>query len=88
MKQFSKHYPLDNGYESAMPNNYIVGTDTDDEATIHAENQCCQKRIARFPGEILQRKVYREEGSLAGLKSSLVNFDLTDLPAAQNRFMR
>ena len=48
MKQFSKRYPLDSSsYSLVMPNNYIVGTDTDDEASDHScENQRCQKRIA------------------------------------------
>lgn len=83
MKQFSKHYPLDSSYSLVMPNNYIVGTDTDDEATIHAKINAARKELQKISGEISQRKkVYRvEEGSLAGLKSSLVNFGF-------NRFAR
>ena len=83
MKQFSKRYPLDSSYSLVMPNNYIVGTDTDDEATIHAKINAAKKELQKISGELLQRKkVYRvEEGSLAGLKSSLVNFGF-------NRFAR
>ena len=34
MKQFSKLYPLSSSYSLLMPNNYILGSDTDDESEI------------------------------------------------------
>ena len=34
MKQFSKLYPLSSSYSLRMPNNYIIGSDTDDEGEI------------------------------------------------------
>lgn len=83
MKHFSKTYPLNSSYSLVMPNNYIVGSDTDSEQTIHAKLDAARKELQRMAGEISQQKqVYRvEEGSLAGLKSSLVNFGF-------NRFAR
>ena len=37
MKHFSKTYPLNSSYSLVMPNNYIVGSDTDSEQTIRAK---------------------------------------------------
>lgn len=83
MKRFSKLYPLSSSYSLVMPNNYIIGSDTDEEGEIHQKITTAQAELERISGEIQQQeKVYRvHEGGLAGLKSGLVNFGF-------NRFAR
>ena len=76
MKQFSELYPLSSSYSLLMPNNYIIGSDTDDEDEILQKIASARKELERMAQEILrQEKVYRvHEGALAGVKSRLVNF--------------
>lgn len=76
MKQFSKVYPLRSSYSLVMPNNYIIGSDTDDESEIRQKITAARAELERMAQEIGQRKpVYRvHEGGLAGVKSHLVNF--------------
>ena len=83
MKRFSKLYPLSSSYSLVMPNNYIIGSDTDEEGEIHQKITTARAELERISGEIQQQeKVYRvHEGGLAGLKSGLVNFGF-------NRFAR
>lgn len=75
MKYFSKYYPLDSSYSLIMPNNYIVGSDTDDEKEILAKISAARKSLEQISREILERKrVYRVcLGGLAGIKSGFVN---------------
>ena len=47
MKQFSKCYPLDSSYSLVMPNNYIVGTDT--ERRFMQKSTLPEKNCRRFP---------------------------------------
>ena len=83
IKEFSKNYPLSSGYSLVMPNNYIIGSDTDDEETINQKIAAARKELKRISQEIINReKVYRvHEGSLAGLKSRFASFGF-------NRFAR
>ena len=83
MKQFSKLYPLGGSYSLLMPNNYIIGSDTDDEATILQKITTARKELERMAQEIRrQEQVYRvHEGGLAVLKSHLASFGF-------NRFAR
>ena len=83
IKRFSRLYPLSSGYSLLMPNNYILGSDTDREEEILQKIAAAREELARIAREILQReRVYRvHEGGLAGLKSGLVNFGF-------NRFAR
>ena len=76
MKQFSKLYPLSSSYSLQMPNNYIIGSDTDDESKIIQKIAAARKELERMAQEIQrQERVYRvHEGGLAGLKSHLANF--------------
>ena len=76
MKRFSRLYPLSSSYSLRMPNNYIVGSDTDDESEILQKLTAAREELARMAQEIRrQQKVYRvHEGAMAGLKSSLVNY--------------
>lgn len=75
MKYFSKYYPLDSSYSLIMPNNYIVGSDTDDEKEILAKISAARESLEQISREILGRKrVYRvRQGGLAGIKSGFVN---------------
>lgn len=75
MKQFSKVYPLRSSYSLVMPNNYIIGSDTDDESEIRQKITDARAELERMAQEIGQRKpVYRVlEGGLAGVKSHLAN---------------
>ena len=83
MKQFSKLYPLSSSYSLLMPNNYILGSDTDEEGEIRQKITAARSELEQIAQEIQrQEKVYRvHEGAMAGLKSSLVNFGF-------NRFAR
>lgn len=76
MKHFNRLYPLNSSYSLTMPNNYIIGSDTDGEKEIRTKIDNARKELQKIAEEILQRKnVYRvHEGSLAGLKSGPVNF--------------
>lgn len=76
MKRFSKLYPLSSSYSLLMPNNYILGSDTDDEGDIRQKITAARAELERMAQEILrQEEVYRvREGALAGVKSHLANF--------------
>lgn len=76
MKRFSKLYPLSSSYSLVMPNNYIIGSDTDDEGEIRQTLTAARAELARMVQEIRrQEPVYRvHEEALPGLKSGLVNF--------------
>lgn len=76
MKQFSKLYPLSSSYSLVMPNNYIIGSDTDEEGEILQKITAARAELEQISGEIQrQERVYRvHEGGLAGAKSHLVNF--------------
>lgn len=83
MQQFSRLYPLSSSYSLLMPNNYILGSDTDDESEILQKIAAARVELERMAQEIRrQEKVYRvHEGALAGVKSRLANFGF-------NRFAR
>ncbi len=76
MKQFSKLYPLSSSYSLLMPNNYIIGSDTDQVEEILQKITAARTELERMAQEIRrQEQVYRvHEGGLAGVKSHLVNF--------------
>lgn len=76
MKQFSKVYPLSSSYSLVMPNNYIIGSDTDNEGEIRQKITAARTELERMAQEIQQQEpVYRvHEGRLAGVKSHLVSF--------------
>ena len=83
MKRFAKLYPLHSSYSLVMPNNYIIGSDTDEESEIRQKLTAAWAELERISGEIRrQEKVYQvHEGAIAGIKSGLVNFGF-------NRFAR
>ena len=83
MKRFSKCYPLDSSYSLVMPNNYIIGSDTDSEEVILKKIASARETLKQIAGEILRKEwVYRvHEGALAGVKSYAAN-------AGFNRFAR
>ena len=83
MKRFSRLYPLSSNYSLLMPNNYSLGSNTDDEDEILQKITAAQTELERISWEVQrQEKVYRvHEGAMAGLKSGLVNFGF-------NRFAR
>ena len=76
MKQFSKHYPLNSSYSLLMPNNYIIGSDTDSKSEIFEKIAAAREKLQQISQEILQHKqVYQvHEGALAGVKSHVVNW--------------
>lgn len=76
MKKLSAVLPLDSSYSVVMPNNYIIGSDIEDEATIRAKIEAARMEIQTISEEIAQgKRVYRvHEGSKAWLKSNLINF--------------
>lgn len=76
MKSFSRYYPLDSSYSVVMPNNYIIGSDTDDEDVIVNKLTTARETLQQMAQEILrQERVYRvHEGTLAGIKSGVANW--------------
>lgn len=76
-------YPLDSSYSLVMPNNYIIGSDTDSEEVILKKIASARETLKQIAGEILRKeRVYRvHEGALAGVKSYAAN-------AGFNRFAR
>lgn len=83
MKRFAKECPLDSSYSLVMPNNYIIGSDTDSDAVIQEKIASARKALQQIAQEILHRqRVDRvHEGALAGVKSRMANFGF-------NRFAR
>lgn len=83
MKRFSRIFRLDSSYSLIMPNNYIVGSDTESDSVIRSKISSARRELVQIAAEIRQRKqVYRvTEGAMAGLKSGPVN-------AGFNRFAR
>lgn len=73
MKKLSTLYQLKSCYSVAMPSNYIVGSDVEDEGIIRKKIADAKIESQRIASEILQsEKVYRvNEGSFALLKSNL-----------------
>ena len=76
MKRFSRLYPVSSSYSLLMPNNYIIGSDTDDRDEILRKIAAAREELTRIAREIQrQEKVYRvHEGGLAGIKSCLATF--------------
>ena len=59
MKQFSKVYPLSSSYSLVMPNNYIIGSDTDTEGKIRQKITTARAELERIAQEIQrQEQVY------------------------------
>lgn len=83
MKRFAEVYPLNSSYSLVMPNNYILGTDTDSDAAIKGKLARATEELEQIAAEVSQqRPIYRvREGRLAKLKSSAANFGF-------NRFAR
>ncbi len=75
MKIFSRSYPLDSSYSLVMPNNYIVGMDTEPNDVITNKIAAARKNIQIISQEILRRekRYCVNEGTLAGLKSRVAN---------------
>ena len=88
MKQFFKLYPLSSSYSLVMPNNYIIGSDTDEEGKIRQKITAARAELGRISGEIRrQEKVYRvHEGGLAGVKSHLANFGFNKFARSAKHF--
>lgn len=84
MKKLAKVFPFDSSYSLVMPNNYLLGkADVDSESAALAKLDAARAAIERLAGEVARReRVYRvEEGSMAALKSGVVNWGF-------NRFAR
>lgn len=83
LKKLSRLYPLNSSYSLVMPNNYIIGSEPDDDRTIQQKLASAREEIERISGEILKKEpVCRvHAGAKPWLKSTLVNL-------AFNRFAR
>ena len=88
MKQFSKLYHLDSSYSLLMPNNYIIGSDADNESEILQKIAAAREELDRIAQELRRQiRVYRvHEGALAGLKSHLVNFGFNKFARSTKSF--
>lgn len=56
MKQFSKLYRLDSSYSLLMPNNYIIGSDTDDEKEILQKIAAAREKLKQIAQEIQRQE--------------------------------
>lgn len=56
MKRFAKECPLDSSYNLVMPNNYIIGSDTDSDAVIQEKIASARKALQQIAQEILHRQ--------------------------------
>ena len=88
MKQFSKQYPLSSSYSLLMPNNYIIGSDTDEEGEIRQKLTAARAELERMAQEMnRQERVDRVyEGGFAGIKSSLINFGFNKFARSTKAF--
>ena len=89
MKYFSRIYPLNSSYSLVMPNNYILGSDTDDAETIRIKISTAREEVQRISHEILQQKsVSRvQEGPFADSSPIWPTLGSTSLPEIPNHFM-
>lgn len=76
LKHLSKLYHLDSSYSVVMPNNYLIASKIEDLSVITKKIADAKNEIDTIASEITARKkVYRvHEGSLASLKSSIINW--------------
>ena len=88
LKNFSKIIPLKSSYSLVMPNNYVVGSDLEDEETVLSVLRNAKEEVKRMAEELSAKKeVYRvHEGSGAGLKSGLVNFGFNKFARSTKSF--
>lgn len=75
LKKLGEIYPLSSAYSVVMPDNYIVGFDTESDEKILEKIEKAKLQIETISQEILNKqKVYKvKEGKFAGLKTSLVS---------------
>ena len=76
LKKLAALFPLRSSYSLVMPNNYVVGSELEDAATVRAKLEAAETQLAAIAGELLAEKpVYRvHEGAMAALKSGMVNY--------------
>ena len=88
LKNFSKIIPLKSSYSLVMPNNYVVGSDLEDEETVLSVLRNAKEEVERMAEELSAKKeVCRvNEGSAAGLKSGLVNFGFNKFARSTKSF--
>lgn len=75
MKKLSKIYPLCSAYSIAMPNNYVIGSELESDEVVLNKIKNAERELDKISLEISEgKKQYRvHEGSLASIKSSVVN---------------
>lgn len=83
MHKLKQIYPLSSCYSIIMPNNYILGSDTEDLSIITKKLNEARGELSLIASEIkAEKSLYRvKEGKLASLKSNLANWGF-------NRFAR
>ena len=64
LKNFSKIIPLKSSYSLVMPNNYVVGSDLEDEETVVSMLKQAQKDISLMGEEL--GTTYCQKGSIPG----------------------
>lgn len=76
LKKLDKIYPLQASFSIVMPNNYVIGSELEDENTCIKKINAARKTLQQIIKDIIdQKSVYKvEEGSFASLKSSIVNY--------------
>ena len=56
LKNFSKIIPLKSSYSLVMPNNYVVGSDLEDEGTVLSVLRNAKEEVKRMAEEIIAKK--------------------------------
>ena len=88
LKKLGEVLHLDSSYSLVMPNNYVIGSDVDDDQTVHHKLHEARESLDKIGAELLQHTpVYRvKEGSLAGLKSGVVNYGFNHFARSAKSF--
>lgn len=70
-----KEYGINSGYSITMPNNYIIGSDIDDESDIMKKIAAAESQIRIIAKEITgEEAVYHvNEGKIASFKTNIIN---------------
>lgn len=76
MIKMSSLIHLDSSYSIEMPNNYVMGSDLESEASITLKISAAKERIEKIAEQVINRQPTNDvhTGNFAWLKSNLVNF--------------
>lgn len=88
MKKLSRVLKLDSTYSISMPNNYVLGSDLEEDKVIRAKIIKAKEGLQSIGLEIVNRKPVNKVnlGKLPWLKSNLVNFGFNNFARSTKPF--